>query len=123
MSVPRSRRTEQEVCDACFKSSTPSWPTPGISRSITYCGMLFPQGFVLSGVRRLVEAARAPGENLAAILGDADRMLELGGERAVAGDRGPAVVEQFHVGAADVDHRLNGEEHAGFQFGAGAGTA
>ena len=50
-------------------------------------------------------------------------MLELGGERAVAGDRGPAVVEQLHVGAADVDHRLDGEDHARLQFGAGAGAA
>ena len=50
-------------------------------------------------------------------------MFELSRQRAVAGDRGPAIVEQFHVGAADVDHRLDGEEHAGLQFGAGAGAA
>ena len=50
-------------------------------------------------------------------------MFELGRERAVAGDRGPAVVEHLHVGAADVDHRLDGEEHAGLELGAGAGAA
>ncbi len=40
-------------------------------------------------------------------------MFELGGERAVAGHRRPAVVEHLAVGPADVDHRLDGEEHAG----------
>ena len=29
----------------------------------------------------------------------------------------------FAVGAADVDHRLDGEEHAGLELGAGAGAA
>ena len=50
-------------------------------------------------------------------------MLELGRQRAVAGDRGPAVVEDLHVGSAKVDHRLDGEEHARLELGAGAGTA
>src|SRR5688572_15600634 len=74
-------------------------------------------------VRRLVEPGGTPGEDLAAVLGDADAVLELGGEAAVAGDGGPAVVEQFHRRLADVDHRLDGEEHAGAELGAGAGAA
>src|SRR5687768_3921624 len=75
------------------------------------------------GVRRLVEPGRAFGEDLAAVLGDSDAVLELGGEAAVAGDGGPAVVEQFDRRLADIDHRLDGEEHAGPELGAGAGAA
>ena len=56
-------------------------------------------------------------------LGDSDAVFELRRQRAVAGDGGPAVVEQFAVGAADVDHRFDGEEHAGTKLGAGAGAA
>src|SRR3546814_3143020 len=64
----------------------------------------------------------ARGEDFAAVLGDPDAVLELGGERAVAGHRGPAVGEHLDRIFAGVDHRLDREEHAGFQFGAGAGA-
>jgi hypothetical protein len=50
-------------------------------------------------------------------------MFELGRQRAVASDRGPPVIEQLHVRAADVDHRLDGEEHSRLEFGTGAGPA
>src|SRR3546814_20825910 len=40
-----------------------------------------------------------------------------------AGDGSPAVVEHLARGLADVDHRLDGEEHAGAKLGAGAGLA
>src|SRR5438128_869295 len=76
-----------------------------------------------SKIRRLIQPLRALRKNLAAGFGDSDRMFELGRERAVAGDGGPAVVEQFYVGAADVDHRLDGEDHARLELGAGAGAA
>src|SRR4051812_39326991 len=36
---PRSLSTEQDVCEAIFRSSGPSWPAPGISLSITNCGI------------------------------------------------------------------------------------
>ena len=39
-------------------------------------------------------------------------MLELGRQRAVAGDRGPAVGQHLHMRAAEIDHRLHREEHA-----------
>jgi hypothetical protein len=42
----------------------------------------------------------------------------------VLGDDGPAVVaELLHVAAAGVDHRLDGEGHAGHQFFQRAGLA
>ena len=39
-------------------------------------------------------------------------MLELGRQGAVAGHRGPAVLQDLHLIAPGVDHRLDGEEHA-----------
>ena len=71
----------------------------------------------------LVEAGGGEGENLAAGFGDADHVFVLGGEAAVAGDGGPVVFEDFDVGAAGVDHGLDGEEHAGFEHGAFAFAA
>ena len=62
-------------------------------------------------------------EDLVTVLGDADRVLELGGERAVLGHGGPAVAEQLHLPAAEIDHRLHREEHAGPKLRAGAGLA
>ena len=70
-----------------------------------------------------MQALGAQGEYLATILGDTDRMFELGRKRAVAGDRGPTVVEQFHVGPADIDHWLDSEKHSGPQLGAGTWPA
>src|SRR4051794_28848006 len=74
-------------------------------------------------VRRLVQTRGTLRKYLAAGVGDADRMFELSRKRAVTGDGGPAVFEHLHVRAADVDHRLDGEDHARLEFGAGAGTA
>src|SRR5579864_2955390 len=76
-----------------------------------------------SAIGRPVKPTRALRKYLAAGLGDPDRMLELGGERSVPCNGGPAVVENLHVGAADVDHRLDGEDHSGLELGAGAGTS
>src|SRR3546814_3096121 len=42
-------------------------------------------------------------------------------QRAIASHRRPAIVQHLHVGATGVDHRLDREEHAGFQDHAGAG--
>jgi len=59
-------------------------------------------------------------KDLEAVLGNADRMLELRRKRAIARDRSPAVVEQLHVRTAYVDHRLDREEHPGSELWAGA---
>src|SRR5690348_9728261 len=50
-------------------------------------------------------------------------MLELGRERTVAGNCRPAVFEHLHVRAADIDHWLDGEDHARFELGAGSRPA
>src|SRR5688572_33270865 len=38
----------------------------------------------------------------------------------VLGDDGPSVAQQLHVAPPGVDHRLDSEGHAGFEFEAGA---
>src|SRR3954465_13465315 len=64
-------------------------------------------------VRGLVQAFGGEGEDFHPIFGYADRMLELRRQRTVAGHRGPAVIQHFHAIGAQIDHRLDGEEHAG----------
>ena len=50
-------------------------------------------------------------------------MFELRRQRPVARHRRPAIIEQFHRRAAQVDHRFDSEEHAGAQHDAAAGLA
>src|SRR5271168_3709827 len=50
-------------------------------------------------------------------------MLELRRQRTVAGHRGPAVGQNLHMRLAEIDHRLDGEEHAGLERHAFAGPA
>src|ERR1700679_4052800 len=73
--------------------------------------------------RRLVHPGGREGENLTPGFGDADHVLELRRQRAVAGDGGPAVVEHFHLGTAGVHHGFDGEEHARLQHRTVTGPA
>src|SRR2546430_6900561 len=52
------------------------------------------------------------GEDLGAVVGHGDRVLEVGGERTVPGDDRPAVVQGLGLGLALVDHRLDGQDVA-----------
>ena len=70
-----------------------------------------------------MQAGGRDGEDLDPIVGNADHVLELGGERAVPGHGGPAIVQDLHLRPADIHHRLDGEEHAGAQHRAFAGAA
>src|SRR5262245_32501115 len=70
--------------------------------------------------RRLVLPER---QHLDAVVGHEHGVLELRRERAVDGDRGPAVVEDLGLPVAEVDHRLDREGHARQQRLAGAGLA
>ena len=50
------------------------------------------------------------------VIGDGDRMLEMGGEATIFGHSRPAVIfEHFDLGAPGVHHRLDGEDQPGFQ--------
>src|SRR5438876_11207335 len=74
-------------------------------------------------VRRPRPALGRERQDLVTSLGHAHRVLELGGERAVLGDGGPAVGEDLHLEAAGVHHRLYREEHARLQYGPVIGCA
>ena len=54
------------------------------------------------------------------MLGDENGVLPLCGQTMVFGHRCPAIAQHFHVAFADVDHGLDGENHAGFDEFAGA---
>ena len=65
----------------------------------------------------------ADGEDFVAGVGNEHFVFPLGGEFAVFGDYGPAVVEDAQVAFALVNHGFDGEDHAGLQHGAGASFA
>src|SRR6185312_8767097 len=69
----------------------------------------------LTFVRRPVQPTRRYGEHLATCLGYAHGVLELRGQGPVARDRRPAVRQYLHMRLAEIDHRLNGEQHAGLE--------
>src|SRR5262245_31479793 len=75
-----------------------------------------------AGSRQVVgwsmQARRGDGEDLAARFRDADGVLELSGELAVAGHRRPTVGQDFDVRFAQVDHRFDREQHPGFEHDA-----
>ena len=50
------------------------------------------------------------------ILRNQDRVFKMGRRRAVGRAHRPAVLEQANIRPAHVDHRLNRQRHAGFQF-------
>src|SRR5205814_908464 len=52
------------------------------------------------------------GQDLGAVVGDGDGVLEVGRQGAVGGDHGPAVVHEQCGGLAHVDHGLDGEHVA-----------
>src|SRR4051812_42623841 len=70
---------------------------------------------------RLLAVALRQREDFDTGRGHADRMLELRRQRAIARHRGPAVGQDFYMRLAEIDHRLDGEEHAGLQHHALAG--
>src|SRR5690554_964897 len=61
-------------------------------------------------------------EHFVAVFGDENGVFPLCGQAAILGDDGPAVRQFGNGGLAGVDHRLNGEDHARFEFRAGAGA-
>jgi hypothetical protein len=65
---------------------------------------------------RTGEAAGRQWEDFAARGRDADGMFILGGERPVARYRRPAVGKHLHMRFAEIDHWLDGEDHAFADF-------
>src|SRR5689334_21311292 len=54
-------------------------------------------------------------QNIGSVFSDRDRMLEMGGQAAVFGNRGPPVVFDFNFVTAGIDHRFDGQNHSLFQ--------
>ena len=69
-------------------------------------------------VGRLVQAGWRKGENLYAVIGDPDGVLELSRQGSIARHGGPTIGQHFHVWATEIDHRLDREEHAGLEHDA-----
>src|SRR5690606_36387507 len=88
-----------------------------------YAGVTFAPKRSLRSQARPVEPFRGQGEYLASRGGNADRMLILRGERAVAGHGGPAVRKHLHMRLSEIDHRLDREDHALAHFHAFAGAS
>src|SRR6187397_2042611 len=60
-------------------------------------------------------------EHLVPVLGHGDRVLEVRRQGTVLGHDGPAVGKHARLPAADVDHRLHGNDQPGLEDGAAAG--
>src|SRR5512141_2796377 len=114
MAVGTARASAASAIAATFKALLP-WRTPSASSVFgkaarAHAARRTPAGEAASAAdhRRLAEAGGRGGEHLVSGLGAADRMLALGRERLVAGDRRPAAGEQLHLVWAEVHHRLDG---------------
>src|SRR5690606_29682430 len=79
------------------------WPGRTLDRS-RMAGTPNAQGATVASVGR--------GEDLDAVVGDEERVLELGGALAVDRDRRPVVVPDLVLPGAHGDHRLDRERHA-----------
>src|SRR5574344_1292486 len=86
------------------------------SQAISRHSTCAPSGLGTSGI------VRRQSENLASVVGDGDRVLEVSREAAVGGDDGPAVVQDLRPLAAlrQADHRLVRNRHPGLQDKLGA---
>src|SRR5262252_8296892 len=92
----------------CMRSVLPKTPFPRVTSD--------PIGW-------LVQSSRRQREDLGAGFGHPDRMFELCGKRAIAGDGRPTVREHFDMRSTQIDHRLDGEKHARFELDALADAA
>src|SRR3954464_4706163 len=90
-------------------------------------GPFGPTDQVIGGGPRRQLRCQAPRsgerEDLGAVLGDGDGVLEVGAELAVGGDDRPPVGEDPGLGGADVDHGLDGEDVADPELGSSPGIA
>ena len=64
-------------------------------------------------------ACHSDGQDLGTVLGDGDGVLEMGGQRPVAGDDGPVVRAGWRLVPPEREHRLDGQAQAGLQLAAG----
>src|SRR4051812_6938792 len=95
--------------------------SPSTASTISPCTRFLLNPTANIGLRRgfCAGSVQVPGgEDAGAVLRDGDGELEVGGQRAVGRIDGPVVIAEADVGAARVDHRLDGEHHARLEQGA-----
>src|SRR5688500_3169535 len=71
-------------------------------------------GLGREAILAIAEDAAPLRQQLTAGLRHQHRVLELSRKRAISGHHGPVVVQHFAGVVADVDHRLDGEDHPRF---------
>src|SRR5215813_3072220 len=107
------------------KSHSPrnDWPAATAPSALPRHVSCAPNARPVGQLRRRWPAFRASAspsldgrEDLGAVLGDGDGVLEMGRECAVGRIHRPAVLLHVHVAAAEREHRLDGEAHAGLQL-------
>ena len=79
--------------------------------------------FGCRSIRRPIKPLGARRKYLAAVFGNADAMFELRAEAPVARYCRPAIFQHLACCLADVDHRLDGEDHAGAKLWPGPRTS
>ena len=77
--------------------------------------VIFKGGWSPSDRRAHRRLTRRQGEDAGTVGGESHRVLEVGGEAAVGGDRRPAVGSDFDVGRAEAEDWFDGQHVADFQ--------
>src|SRR4029077_7873630 len=81
---------------------------------------VLPETWCSAAVRRLCLLLQlrpcAPCQNFWIVLRDQNRVLEMRRGHSIRRAHRPPIVEQSHVGSADVNHRLNRQRHPSFQL-------
>src|SRR5512135_2459243 len=101
-----------------FESSTRNIAFGRVSRttpSASNMSCLGMRSLLIEGGRPV---CRRRGEDLRPLLGQGHGVLVVGREAAVLGHGRPAVLQDLDLPAAQGDHRLDGQRHAGPELGA-----
>src|SRR6266545_3680863 len=100
------------------------WPFSSSTRNIAFgSGSTTVPSTSIASSFVMLWRLRQSGQDLGAVLGDRDGVLEVGGEAAVGGDRRPVVLEHAHLPGSRSHHGLDGQDHPGLEHRAAAGLA
>src|SRR6267143_582414 len=91
------------------------WPLSSSTRNIAFGNgsTTVPSTSIASSFG--IALGRDSRENVGAVVGDGDGVLEVRGQAAVGGHRRPAVVEHPDLPRPQGDHGLDGQHHAGLE--------
>src|SRR5689334_17044255 len=105
-----------EICASTLcplSSSTRNMALGSVSSTVPVTSMASSFGIdnLPAAVRRDLELT----QNIGPVFSDRHRMLKMGGQAAVFGNRGPTVFLDFNFVTADIDHRLDRQDHSFFE--------